>query len=237
MKHKLPYSALHYTILALEQTIAQAPLSPPPFTDIAGQLTYTARARLGHIPVIEAQRRLANIQYYLQHWHDSNSHLADEIHLLQTGMMAPLFEGLEVSGEITGLHDLLGAPSIIFFYPAERKQDAKHLAQSLNQMGGVLQQHGIQLLGIIALAAEDAARLKRELQLDFPLLCNQNGSIFQQYGVKVATRLGTLFGLSQRTTFLLNNTGRIMHILQRPDPMHHGEEVLAQLALLTNGDL
>jgi peroxiredoxin Q/BCP len=48
-------------------------------------------------------------------------------------------------------------------------------------------------------------------------------------GTGVVARLRTALGLADRVTFVIDEAGRIAHVIDRPDVGRHGAEVLALL--------
>ncbi len=77
---------------------------------------------------------------------------------------------------------------------------------------------------------ESHARFRDKYRLPFPLLCDTDHKVAEKYGAWGEKNMygKKRFGI-KRTTFLLDEKGRILHIWKRPDVKRHAEQILEKL--------
>ncbi len=86
------------------------------------------------------------------------------------------------------------------------------------------------VLGISPDSPKTQAGFKRKLDLPFTLLCDEDKSVAERYGVlKEKTMYGKKMMGIERTTFLIGADGRIRKIFRKVKPEGHAQEVLAAL--------
>jgi len=65
------------------------------------------------------------------------------------------------------------------------------------------------------------------------LLADTEGTVGRAYGVLggggLVSKLKAAAGFADRVTFVIDEKGRIAHVIDRPDVANHAEEVLALL--------
>ncbi len=73
----------------------------------------------------------------------------------------------------------------------------------------------------------------KKFSLNFPLLADKDGAVGRAYGTLggkgVMAKLMTAVGMAERVTFIIDENGRIAHVIDRPDVANHAQEVLALL--------
>ena len=86
------------------------------------------------------------------------------------------------------------------------------------------------ILGASPDSVSAQAKFKAKYDLPFTLLADTNHDLAEAYGVwKEKSMLGkTYFGV-ERTTFLIDEAGRITHIFPKVKPAGHAAEVLSVL--------
>ena len=86
------------------------------------------------------------------------------------------------------------------------------------------------MVGISADPPAAQAKFKKKYNLPFSLLCDVERKVAQSYGVlQEKSFLGKKFLGIERTTFLIDNTGKIKKIFPKVRVTGHTEEVLAAL--------
>lgn len=140
----------------------------------------------------------------------------------RTGDKAPPFELLDGAGKARSLDDFLGAPLILYFYPADFTpgctKEACSFQDRMEEFGG----HGATVVGISRDSPRKHAKFAERYGLDFPLLSDRDGSVHAAYG---ATGL-----LGRRTTFVIDSKGIVVDRIQSPLPATHIKRALASLA-------
>ena len=73
----------------------------------------------------------------------------------------------------------------------------------------------------------------RRVELNFPLLADTDGAVGRAYGTiggpGILSKLKSAAGMADRVTFVIDEKGRIAHVIDKPDVANHAEEVLALL--------
>lgn len=86
------------------------------------------------------------------------------------------------------------------------------------------------MLGISPDSPRTQAGFKAKLELPFTLLCDQDKSVAQAYGVlKEKTLYGKKTMGIERTTFVIGPDGIIRKVFSKVKPEGHAQEVLAAL--------
>jgi peroxiredoxin Q/BCP len=149
------------------------------------------------------------------------------------GDAAPPFEALSTEGRRVSLDDFRGRKLVLYFYPRDDTPHCTRQACSLRDRLGEIAARGAAVVGVSTQGADSHLAFARKHRLDFPLLVDADGAIGRAYGVLggrgVLARLRTAAGLAERVTFVIDERGRIAHVIERPDVRRHGEEVLALL--------
>lgn len=86
---------------------------------------------------------------------------------------------------------------------------------------------GAAVFGISTQSEDSHRRFAERYRLGFPLLADPDGEIASAYGVRGG--LSGLFGLAQRVSFVIDEEGRIAHVIDRPKVKDHGAELMELL--------
>jgi thioredoxin-dependent peroxiredoxin len=149
------------------------------------------------------------------------------------GDPAPDFEEMEADGRRVSLRDYRGRKLVLYFYPRDDTPHCTRQACALRDGHAAIAARGAAVLGVSTQGAASHQAFARRHHLDFPLLADVDGRMGRAYGVLggagIVARLRTALGLADRVTFVIDEAGRIAHVIDRPDVGRHGEEVLALL--------
>jgi peroxiredoxin Q/BCP len=150
--------------------------------------------------------------------------------MLKVGDPAPAFTAQTDSGQTVSLADFRGKKVVLYFYPKDDTPGCTREACSFRDHYAALQARGAVVLGVSTDSVASHRRFKEKYGLPFPLLSDPERRIVTAYGVwkekTLAGRLG--FGI-ERTTFIIDEEGRIAHIFPKVKVDGHTEEVLAAL--------
>ena len=76
-------------------------------------------------------------------------------------------------------------------------------------------------------------KFTEKYKLNFPLLADTDGSVGRAYGTLggggVISKLKSAAGFADRVTFIIDEKGKVAHVIAKPDVANHAEEVLALL--------
>lgn len=87
------------------------------------------------------------------------------------------------------------------------------------------------VLGISADSVESHARFRKKYELPYTLLADTEHTVADAYGVWGPKRIfGIKYEGIARTTFLIDEDGRVAKVFEKVKSAGHGEEVAAALA-------
>ncbi|MGD9954068.1 MAG: peroxiredoxin [Burkholderiales bacterium] len=151
----------------------------------------------------------------------------------RAGDPAPDFTATTTDGGRVSLKDFRGRKLVLYFYPMDDTPGCTKQACSLRDHNAEIAAKGAAILGVSTQDEESHRRFTRKHGLNFPLLADRDGAVGRAYGTIGGKGLfaaaKALAGIADRVTFLIDEKGRIAHVIERPDTANHAEEVLALL--------
>ena len=152
---------------------------------------------------------------------------------LKPGDPAPDFGGVTTDGKPVSLQDYRGRKLVMYFYPMDDTPGCTKQACSLRDHNAEIAARGAAILGVSTQGEESHRRFTEKYRLNFPLLADTDGRVGRAYGVLGGTgllsKLKAVAGMADRVTFVIDEHGRIAHVVDRPDVARHAEEILALL--------
>ncbi|WPQ64652.1 thioredoxin-dependent thiol peroxidase [Chitinophaga sancti] len=146
---------------------------------------------------------------------------------LKEGDKAPVFKGVDQSGNKVSLSDLKGKKVILYFYPKDMTPGCTAQACNLRDNYTALLQKGYAVVGVSTDGEKSHQKFAEKYELPFPLLADEDKKIVEQYGVWGEKKfMGKVYDGTHRTTFLINENGVIDKIISKPDTKNHTEEIL-----------
>jgi len=146
---------------------------------------------------------------------------------LEIGDLAPDFE-LPIEGEgVVALKALRGKPVALYFYPKDDTPGCTAEVAGFNALRAEFEAAGVALIGVSPDSAASHAKFKRKHDFAVPLAADESRSAIEAYGVWREKKLwGRTFMGVERTTFLIDRTGRIVMIWRKVRVPGHASEVL-----------
>ena len=152
---------------------------------------------------------------------------------LKPGDPAPDFSGVTADGKPVSLHDYRGKKLVMYFYPMDDTPGCTRQACSLRDHNAEIAARGAAILGVSTQGEESHRKFTEKHRLNFPLLADTDGRVGRAYGVLggggLLSKLKAVAGMADRVTFVIDEGGRIAHVIDRPEVARHAEEVLALL--------
>ena len=148
---------------------------------------------------------------------------------LKPGDKAPEFEGITTDGTSASLQDYRGRKLVLYFYPMDDTPGCTRQACSLRDYNAEIAAKGAAILGVSAQSQSSHQRFTEKYRLSFPLLADTELVVAKAYGAAGSGLFGIargMLGMDQRITYIIDEEGRIAHIIDDPDTGRHGEEVL-----------
>ncbi len=146
---------------------------------------------------------------------------------LKEGDKAPVFEGADQKGNTVSLNDFRGKKVILYFYPKDDTPGCTAQACNLRDNYNVLIQKDFQVVGISTDSVKSHKKFEDKYSLPFPLIADEAKKIVEQYGVWGEKKfLGKTYLGTNRTTFLIDESGIIKKIIRKPDTKNQTQQVL-----------
>lgn len=152
---------------------------------------------------------------------------------LKAGDAAPDFSGSTTDGKKVSLKDYKGRKLIMYFYPRDDTPGCTKQACSLRDHHADIAAKGAAVLGVSTQGEESHQKFTSKYKLNFPLLADTDGAVGRAYGTLggagIMSKLKSAAGMADRVTFVIDEKGKIAHVIDKPDVANHAEEVLALL--------
>jgi len=150
--------------------------------------------------------------------------------MLNENDAAPDFELTNDEGSKIRLSELRGRKVVLFFYPRANTPGCTTEACEFRDHYPQFTVEGATVFGISPDDVETIRAFRRKFTLPFQLLADPDHQVAEQYGVwKEKSMYGKKFWGVARTTFLIDENGRIARVFGKVKPKGHASEVLAQL--------
>jgi peroxiredoxin Q/BCP len=152
---------------------------------------------------------------------------------LKAGDPAPDFSAATTDGKTVSLKDYRGKKLVMYFYPMDDTPGCTKQACSLRDANQDIAAKGAAILGVSTQDEASHRKFSEKYQLNFPLLADTDGAVGRAYGTiggaGLMAKLKSAAGMADRVTFVIDEKGRIAHVIDKPDTANHAEEVLALL--------
>ena len=149
---------------------------------------------------------------------------------LKVGGKAPDFKVLTDEGKEVSLADFRGKRIVLYFYPKDNTPGCTRESCSFRDGLSRIKRKGAAVLGVSPDSVKSHQKFKQDQALNFPLLSDSEKKLVQSYGVwKEKSLYGRKYMGVERTTFLIDEEGRITRIFPKVQVDGHFQEVLAAL--------
>lgn len=149
---------------------------------------------------------------------------------LKIGDMAPDFSQPTQSGEVLSLSDLKGSKTILYFYPKDNTSGCTLEAKSLRDGKEELAARGYRIVGVSPDSERSHQNFCSKHELNFTLIADTEKKMCEAYGVWVEKSMyGRKYMGVKRTTFLLDEQGRITHIFDKVKTADHYRQIINEL--------
>lgn len=153
---------------------------------------------------------------------------------VEIGKMAPAFSLADNEGRTVSLKDFKGkAAVVLYFYPKAMTPGCTVQACGLRDSKKELAALGAVALGI---STDPVARLQKFVErdkLNFTLLADEDHAVADKYGVWGLKKfMGREFMGIRRTTFIVDKSGKLVHIMDKVNTKTHHADVIVILKAL-----
>jgi peroxiredoxin Q/BCP len=150
--------------------------------------------------------------------------------MLKEGDQAPKIQLQTDAGEPFDLDDARGKKVVLFFYPKASTPGCTVEACEFRDTFKKFEKKGVLVLGISKDTPKAQTTFKENQRLPYTLLCDVDKKAVEAYGVwKEKNMYGKKVMGIARTTFIIDERGKIQKIFAKVKPAGHAEEVLAAI--------
>ena len=150
--------------------------------------------------------------------------------MLQEGMQAPAFTLTDKNRKMVSLSDFLGKKVVLYFYPKDNTPGCTRQACAFAAAYSEFEKKNAVVIGISKDSVSSHEKFAKKYNLPFILLSDPELQAIQSYGVWQEKKLygKTSMGVV-RTTFLIDEQGKILKVMPKVKPDTNAAEVLGIL--------
>ncbi len=150
--------------------------------------------------------------------------------MLEIGMKAPDFTLSDKDGNSVNLSDFLGKKVVLYFYPKDNTPGCSRQACAFAAAYEGFKAKNVAVIGISKDSVASHQKFARKYDLPFTLLSDPERKAIEPYGVWQEKKLyGKVSMGVVRTTFVIDEEGRIEKVMPKVKPDTNAAEILAYL--------
>ena len=153
---------------------------------------------------------------------------------VEVGAKAPAFTLPSIQGGTVALADFASKqPVVLYFYPKDATPGCTTEACDFRDNSERIKTLGVAVLGVSPDSLGSHEKFIENQTLNFPLLADEGHAVCEQFGVWVEkSNYGKKYLGVERSTFLIDQAGRIARVWRQVKVAGHVDEVLAAVAEL-----
>lgn len=145
-------------------------------------------------------------------------------------MKAPAFNTKIENGDTVTLKEFEGKKLILFFYPKDDTAGCTKENCNLRDNHDLLKEKGFELLGVSPDSAEKHRNFIEKYSLPFHLIADPEKDVINAYEVWGEKQtFGKTYNGLHRTTFVIDEEGRIEHIFKQVKTKSHTAQILDKI--------
>ena len=143
------------------------------------------------------------------------------------GDKAPAFTGTDQNGKTHALKDYKGQKVVLYFYPQDDTETCTKEACNVRDNYALLKHKGIAVLGVSPDDEKSHKKFEKKYTLPFTLVADTEKKIVNDYGLWAEKKfMGRTYMGTLRTTFLINEAGKIDHIIDKVITDNHSAQII-----------
>ena len=151
---------------------------------------------------------------------------------LKEGAVAPMFKGKDQDDKWITLDDFKGKKVVLYFYPKDDTPGCTAEACNLRDNYESLLDRGFAIVGVSPDDEKSHAKFRAKFDLPFSLIADPEARILNAYGVWGEKNMyGKKYMGVLRTTFVIDETGRILKIISKVNTGDHTRQILEELGI------
>jgi len=150
---------------------------------------------------------------------------------MKVGDKVPALQVKLQDGRSVALSDYLGKKLVIFFYPADMTPGCTAEACNLRDHYSELKKAGFELLGVSTDSEAKHQKFISKYFLPFSLVADTDKSMVKAFGVYgPKSFMGKIFEGTHRKTFVIDESGVIVRIIEKVKTKDHASQILESVA-------
>jgi peroxiredoxin Q/BCP len=146
---------------------------------------------------------------------------------LKEGDTAPDFAVPNEKNETVSLANYKGKKLVLYFYPKDDTPGCTAESCSLRDGYPVFLSKGYEVLGVSPDSVKKHVKFQNKFSLPFSLLADEDHAVSEAYGVWGEKKfMGRAYMGIHRTTFVIDENGKIERIITKVDTGNHTEQLL-----------
>jgi len=146
---------------------------------------------------------------------------------LKIGDKAPAFDSKDQNCKRVKLSDFKGKKVVLFFYPKASTPGCTVEACNLRDHYQVFLHKGYAIIGVSADPEKKQLSFASKYELPFSLLADEEKAVINAYGVWGPKKfMGKVYDGIHRTTFIIDENGRIENIIEKVQTKDHAAQIL-----------
>jgi thioredoxin-dependent peroxiredoxin len=146
---------------------------------------------------------------------------------LKPGDKAPDFTAQNQDGKTVKLRDYKGKKVVLYFYPKDDTTGCTAEACNLRENYADLKARGYEVVGVSIDSVKSHDKFVKKYDLPFTLVADPEKKIVEDYGVwKEKSMYGRKYMGTARTTFLIDEKGKIEKIIDKVDTKNHAAQII-----------
>ena len=148
---------------------------------------------------------------------------------LEIGDKIPELLGADQDGKEVKASEYTGKKLVLYFYPKDNTPGCTAQACSLKDSNAELLKAGYQILGVSVDSEASHQKFIKKFSLPFRLIADTDKKLVEEFGVwKEKMMMGKKYMGTVRTTFLIDETGEIIHIIsgRAVNTKEHADQIL-----------
>ncbi len=150
--------------------------------------------------------------------------------MVEVGKKAPQFTLPDSFGNKVSLKSFLGKKVVLYFYPKDNTSGCTKEALAFKEALPEIEKRNAVVIGVSKDSQESHQKFIAKYDLPFILLSDPELKVIQKYGVWVEKSMyGRKYMGVERSTFIIDEKGKIKKIFRKVKVAKHVEEVLKAL--------
>ena len=151
--------------------------------------------------------------------------------MISEGQALPKFQLSDSDGNTVKSNDLKGKKLVIYFYPKDFTPGCTIEADEFSKDYNKFQKAGIEIIGISKDDVESHKKFCNKMKIPYILLADTETKVSKLFGVWGKKKfMGREYMGINRSTFLVNENGKIFKVFEKVKAKGHSKEVLEAYA-------